>query len=121
MEASKGSAGCPFLVRRSAPIFRSLHLISVTNENTVAAVETGSSGVRPPVERKLRSARLSKSIFLSDQTKHLEFTPEGEELLPFTPGQFISIQQVKPDGKTHTRAYSIASAPRNPATFDLCL
>jgi ferredoxin-NADP reductase len=74
-----------------------------------------------PVERKLLSARLTRSVFLSDQTKHLEFAVEGANGFAFTPGQFISVQQPKPDGKTHTRAYSLASHPRASASFDLCL
>jgi ferredoxin-NADP reductase len=74
-----------------------------------------------PAERKLLSARLTRSVFLSDQTKHLEFVVEGADGFTFTPGQFISVQEMKPDGKTHTRAYSIASEPRASASFDLCL
>jgi ferredoxin-NADP reductase len=74
-----------------------------------------------PTERKLLSARLSRSVFLSDQTKHLEFTVQGADDFAFIPGQFVSIQQLKPEGKTHTRAYSIASAPKASASFDLCL
>ena len=76
---------------------------------------------RPVVERHLCTARLSGSIFLSPQTKHLELAVEGMDEFRFTPGQFISIKQRKSDGKEHTRAYSIASAPRANATFDLCL
>src|SRR6516164_1719653 len=76
---------------------------------------------RQPVERKLLSARLVRSIDLSDQTKHLEFSVENAVGFPFIPGQFVSIQQPKPDGKVHTRAYSLASAPRQEARFDLCL
>ena len=79
-----------------------------------------SSIARQPGERKLLSARLVRSVFLSEQTKHLEFSIENADGFHFVPGQFVSIQQVKPDGKTHTRAYSIASAPRASA-FDLCL
>ncbi len=60
-------------------------------------------------------------MFLSSQTKHLEFVVEGTEEFSFTPGQFVSIEQPKPDGKTHTRAYSLASMPRTGAKFDLCL
>lgn len=77
--------------------------------------------VAKPGERKLMSARLARSVLLSEQTKHLEFTVEGVSEFPFIPGQFVSIQQLKPEGKTHTRAYSIASAPRAGAAFDLCL
>jgi len=77
--------------------------------------------VRQPAERKLWNARLTRSLFLSEQTKHLEFAVEGTNEFSFTPGQFVSIQQLKPEGKTHTRAYSIASAPRPTPGFDLCL
>jgi ferredoxin-NADP reductase len=77
--------------------------------------------VRPPAARKLATARLLRSVFLSDQTKHLEFAVEDADQFSFTPGQFVSIQQPKPDGKTHTRAYSLASTPRTGAQFDLCL
>jgi len=80
-----------------------------------------SASVSRPGERKLHTARLARSIFLSEQTKHLEFSVEGAERFQFTAGQFVSIQQMKPDGKTHTRAYSIASAPRTSPSFDLCL
>ena len=88
---------------------------------TATAVTADSAPARPTVERKLLSARLSRSSLLSDQTKHLEFVVEGGDAFPFAPGQFISVQQLKPEGKTHTRAYSIASAPRSSASFDLCL
>ncbi len=67
------------------------------------------------------TARLLRSISLSDQVKHLEFSVVDVEAFPFIPGQFISIQQPKADGKVHTRAYSIASAPRPTPTFELCL
>jgi ferredoxin-NADP reductase len=60
-------------------------------------------------------------VLLSDATKHLEFAVEGVERFDFVPGQFVSIKQHKPDGKEHTRAYSLASAPRGDNTFDLCL
>jgi ferredoxin-NADP reductase len=76
---------------------------------------------RTPVERQTYMARLTRSIFLASQTKHLELAVEGLDEFHFTPGQFVSIKQPKPDGKEHTRAYSIASPPRGDATFDLCL
>jgi NAD(P)H-flavin reductase len=69
----------------------------------------------------LLNARLSRSVWLSEQTKHLELTVEGVESFPFIPGQFVSIKQPKGDGKEHTRAYSIASMPGPTPTFDLCL
>jgi len=76
---------------------------------------------RTTVERQMFTARLTRSVLLSPQAKHLEFTVEGLDEFRFTPGQFVSIKQPKPDGKEHTRAYSLASAPRANPTFDLCL
>src|SRR3974390_1755612 len=77
--------------------------------------------VRQPALRKLLTARLVRTTFLSEQTKDLEFAVEGVDEFSFIPGQFVSIQQPKPDGRVHTRAYSIASAPRPTPSFDLCL
>jgi NAD(P)H-flavin reductase len=75
----------------------------------------------PSAPPRLRFARLTQAVWLSDQTKHLELSLEGVEPFSFTPGQFVSIQQPKADGKVHTRAYSIASAPRQAPSFDVCL
>jgi len=72
-------------------------------------------------ERRLLTAELTKSLDLSPQTKHLEFAVQGVDEFRFVPGQFVSIKQPRPDGKVHTRAYSIASPPRDDASFDLCL
>jgi len=72
-------------------------------------------------ERQLLRARLIHSIALSDATKHIELEVDGVDRFNFTPGQFVSIKQRKPDGKEHTRAYSIASAPRGDGRFDVCL
>lgn len=69
----------------------------------------------------MQTALLNRAVWLSDQTKHLEFVLENVEIFPFVPGQFVSIQQPKSDGKVHTRAYSLASEPRPSASFDLCL
>src|ERR1019366_4989176 len=76
---------------------------------------------RATVARQMFTARISRSVLLSPQTKHLELSVEGVEEFRFLPGQFVSIKQPRPDGKEHTRAYSIASPPRPNATFDLCL
>ncbi|HTS32078.1 MAG TPA: FAD-binding oxidoreductase [Bryobacteraceae bacterium] len=76
---------------------------------------------RTTFQRQLLTAELTKSVLLSPQTKHLEFRVAGVDEFRFTPGQFVSIKQPRPDGKMHTRAYSIASAPRPAPTFDLCL
>src|SRR5271165_5327540 len=76
---------------------------------------------RPTVQRRLLTAELTNSVLLSPQTKHLEFRVAGVDEFRFTAGQFVSIKQPQPDGKLHTRAYSIASAPRSESSFDLCL
>jgi ferredoxin-NADP reductase len=76
---------------------------------------------RTTFERQLLDAQLTKSILLSPQTKHLELKVGGVDEFRFVPGQFISIKHPRPDGKEHTRAYSLASAPRADGTFDLCL
>ena len=83
---------------------------------------TTTSTVQPlrTYERPTHTARLIRSVSLSDATKHLEFSVEGVDGFHFVPGQFVSIKQRKSDGKEHTRAYSLASAPRG-NTFDLCL
>jgi ferredoxin-NADP reductase len=93
----------------------------VSDLNPEVSSRVSEAIVRKPGERKLLSARLARSVCLSEQTKHLEFEVEGADEFRFVPGQFVSIQQLKPEGKTHTRAYSIASTPRIPASFDLCL
>lgn len=67
------------------------------------------------------TARLQRAVWLSPQTRHLTFEVEGVDKFTFVPGQFVSVVEPRPDGKEHTRAYSFASAPREDATFDLCL
>lgn len=67
------------------------------------------------------TARLTRSDILSDRTKHLEFEIAGQQQFDFAPGQFISVREPRQDGKPITRAYSLASPPRNANTFDLCL
>ncbi len=76
---------------------------------------------RTSLERQLLTAELTRSVLLAPQTKHLEFRVADVDEFRFTPGQFVSIKQPRPDGKMQTRAYSIASAPRSEPTFDLCL
>jgi ferredoxin-NADP reductase len=73
------------------------------------------------IERPLHTARLVHQQWLSQssETKHLVFSIEDMERFDFSAGQFISM--VAPhNGRTITRAYSLASAPRK-NEFDLCL
>ena len=97
----------------------------MSDNSTITTTGTPAPAQATPVrvlgQRNLLSARLTRSIELSQQTKHLEFEVEGVEQFSFIPGQFLSIQQPKADGKVHTRAYSIANAPRSVSAFDLCL
>ena len=73
------------------------------------------------IERPLYTARLAHQEWLSapSETKHLVFRVDELQRFDFAPGQFISMVAPK-EGKTITRAYSIASAPRK-NEFDLCL
>lgn len=73
------------------------------------------------IERPLHTARLLHEEWLSEasQTKHLVFRTEDLDNFDFAAGQFISLVAPK-EGKSITRAYSLASAPRG-NEFDLCL
>jgi ferredoxin-NADP reductase len=72
--------------------------------------------------RQLYTARLTRRLLLSEPAAcfHLEFTIEELEKFDFLPGQFVSAVAMDPGGKQHTRAYSIASAPRA-NQFDVCV
>jgi ferredoxin-NADP reductase len=72
------------------------------------------------MEHTLHTARLTRSVLLSEKTKHLEFEVEDLSSFDFVAGQFLSIREPRGD-KFITRAYSIASPPRGNNTFDLCL
>ena len=72
------------------------------------------------MEHTLLTARLIRSVLLSEKTKHLEFDIEELSSFEFVPGQFISVREPRGD-KFVTRAYSIASPPRGNNTLDLCL
>src|SRR5882757_859390 len=66
-------------------------------------------------------ARLIRSVDLSAQTKHLEFEVSGMKRFGFVAGQWLSFKTNKPDGEEITRAYSIASPPKEDNHFALCL
>ena len=74
------------------------------------------------MDRPFFTARLQQKQLLSDpaQCYHLEFAVDELSHFDFVPGQFISCVTVDGKGKTQTRAYSIASAPRA-NVFDLCV
>jgi ferredoxin-NADP reductase len=85
----------------------------------LTSIESGKRNLL--LERELLTARIKRSVELSDKTKHIEIEIPGGNRFEFVPGQFVSIREPKPDGKEITRAYSIASPPRHDNTFDLCL
>ena len=72
--------------------------------------------------RQLYTARLDRKQLLSDpaQCFHLEFSAHELPRFDFVAGQFVSMVADDKNGKTQTRAYSIASAPRR-NEFDLCV
>ncbi len=72
------------------------------------------------MEHPLLTARLTRSVLLSEKTKHLEFEVEELSTFDFVAGQFVSVREPRGD-KFVTRAYSIASSARGDNTFDLCL
>ncbi len=74
------------------------------------------------MERKIYTARLLRKLLLSEpaQCFHLEFEVEGLDHFRFDAGQFVSMLATDSQGKHQTRAYSIASAPRE-NFFDLCV
>jgi len=66
------------------------------------------------------TARLIRSLALSDFTRHLEFEVSGGTRFSFVPGQWLSLKATTPEGEEITRAYSIASPPEN-GHVALCL
>jgi ferredoxin-NADP reductase len=67
------------------------------------------------------SARLLRSVPLSEFTKHIEFEVQGVPRFGFVAGQWLSVKGSTPEGEEITRAYSIASAPSESARFAFCL
>jgi ferredoxin-NADP reductase len=72
--------------------------------------------------RQLYTARLDRKDCLSEpaQCFHLEFSVLELPQFEFVAGQFVSMVADDATGKTQTRAYSIASAPRR-NEFDICV
>jgi ferredoxin-NADP reductase len=67
------------------------------------------------------SARLLRSVPLSEFTKHIEFEVLGVPRFGFVAGQWLSVKATTPEGEEITRAYSIASAPTENGHFAFCL
>ncbi len=66
------------------------------------------------------TARLVRSVPLSEFTRHLELEVTNSPRFGFVPGQWLSVKATTPEGEEITRAYSIASAPSN-GRVALCL
>ena len=67
------------------------------------------------------SARLLRSVPLSEFTKHIEFEVQEAPRFGFVAGQWLSVRAKTPEGEEVTRAYSIASAPSQNGGFAFCL
>src|ERR1700683_1871891 len=67
------------------------------------------------------TARLVRSLALSELTKHLAFEMNGTPGFGFVAGQWLSFKTNKANGEEITRAYSIASPPSDDNRFALCL
>jgi len=74
------------------------------------------------LEQERFRARLVDKRCISERagTYHLDFVIDQLSAFSFTPGQFVSFVARDPEGREQTRAYSIASAPRD-NHFELCL
>ena len=72
--------------------------------------------------RELHTARLERKVCISEpaQCFHFEFVLDKLPHFHFEPGQFVSAVATDSSGKQHTRAYSLASAPRE-NRFELCV
>ena len=77
---------------------------------------------KSPLARETVTARLEQKICISEvaQCYHFDFAVDSMEYFKFAPGQFVSAVAPDKNGKQQTRAYSIASAPRE-NHFDLCV
>jgi ferredoxin-NADP reductase len=67
------------------------------------------------------TARLVRSVVLSELTRHLEFEMKEVPRFGFVAGQWLSFKTNKPDDEEIIRAYSIASPPDGDNKFALCL
>lgn len=75
---------------------------------------------RPFIPPKNFRAILRRVVPLTPSTKHFEWELVEGGPFEFYAGQFVSLE-VPHDGAKEARPYSIASAPRDEKSFDLCL
>ena len=65
-------------------------------------------------------AKLIEAVEIAPGVRHFVLEAPNLARLDFSPGQFVSLSDAV-EGKTITRAYSIASAPSGGNRFELCL
>ncbi len=65
-------------------------------------------------------AKLIEAVEIAPGVRHFVFEAPNLPRLDFAPGQFVSLSGAV-EGKSITRAYSIASAPSGGNRFELCL
>jgi len=70
---------------------------------------------------KTFSARVLRSVRLSEFTKHLELEVNGVTHFGFVPGQWLSVKAHTPVGEEMIRPYSIASPPSENGHVAFCL
>lgn len=70
---------------------------------------------------KTFSARVLRSVPLSEFTKHIELEVSAVDQFGFVPGQWLSVKATGADGEEMTRAYSIASPPSGNGHVAFCL
>ena len=75
---------------------------------------------RPFIPPQNFRALLRRVIELTPSTRHFEWELAEGGPFDFYAGQFVSLE-VPRDGEKEARPYSIASAPQDGKTFDLCL
>jgi NAD(P)H-flavin reductase len=75
---------------------------------------------RPFIPPREFRAVLRRVVELTPSTKHFEWEIVDSGAFEFYAGQFVSLK-VPRNGQEEARPYSIASAPRGDARFDLCL
>ena len=111
--------------------FRRTWFASLLSASFPSEVEISSKGLgvdrsktsmptRPFIPPKEFRAVLRRVVELTPSTKHLEWEIIEGGAFEFYAGQFVSLHLSR-EGQEETRPYSIASAPRGDARFDLCL
>lgn len=96
------------------------HVIAISSDVSSIKYAVQKMPTRPFIPPRNFRALLRRVIPLTPSTKHFEWElVEGGDF-DFYAGQFVSLEAHR-DGDQEARPYSIASAPRDKKSFDLCL